>query len=57
MTEKEKIMGQQVSERIKREAHLYRLHQAERLLAAHGYKRLGDGNWARPTQVKKISKR
>ena len=50
-------MGRKLSERIRREAHLYRLHQAERLLAAHGYKKLSDGNWVRPTEVRKKSKR
>lgn len=50
-------MGQKMSKRIERDAHLYRLHQAKRLLAAHGYKQLSDGNWVRPTEVRKKSKR
>ena len=50
-------MGQKISERIKRDAHQYRLLQAERLLAAHGYKKLSDGNWVLPTEVRKKSKR
>jgi len=42
---REDMMEQKISERVKRDAHQYRLLQAERLLVAHGYKKLSNGGW------------